>query len=331
MSIRSSTGDVALLAELVGDALLGHDLHRHFPLAVGERLRRRRDRAVVVDDDLLEQVVDQVLQLGRRHLADALHQLRAARVGRALEGMGVAEGADRLVELVLADVVLQGVEDEAALVVVDVGWSSTRDSGSSFFCSKARPREVAVQLVGEEAAHLGGAELLLHHHQRRVLRQRLDQHRAALHVAAHHLVPPPLVRRLVRRDVVRIVDVLGIVGPDPGDEADRLRVRNRVRERLGEGLVARELDDPELPVLVRPERGAEVGERVLDREVHRVEVELVPGLVVDLDRHRARRTRPGVLLHRVARRLEGEEVQRSAHPSCSGSSAGRSSVHSRCR
>ena len=71
-----------------------------------------------------------------------------------------------------------------------------------------------------------------------------------MHVAADDLMRPPLVRHLVRRHVVGVVDVLRVVRVDLGDEADRLRVGDRVRERLREPLITRELEDADLPVLV---------------------------------------------------------------------------------
>ena len=66
-----------------------------------------------------------------------------------------------------------------------------------------------------------------------------------------------------------------------------------VGERLRERLVARELDDPELLVLVGPEVRREVVEPGLGGRDHPVEVVLVARLVVDLDRDVV----PAVLLH----------------------------------
>ena len=117
----------------------------------------------------------------------------------------------------------------------------------------AAPAQVAIQFGLQELAHLPATVFLLHHHQCRVLGQRLGQHRCTLHVGADHLVRPPLVRDLVRGHVEHVVDVLLVT--QVGDEADRLRVGNRVGEGLGKRAVAGELDDPDLLVLVRREVG----------------------------------------------------------------------------
>ena len=108
---------------------------------------------------------------------------------------------------------------------------------------------------------------MLHHHQRRILRQGFAQHRRALHVGADHLVSPPLVRQFVRHDVARKVDLVGIVGVRV--EPDGLRIGHGPRERLGEAVVARELDDARIVELVRREvraviiqRGAHCGEHL---------------------------------------------------------------------
>ena len=127
------------------------------------------------------------------------------------------------------------------------------------------------------------AVFLFQHHQRGVLRQRLGDHRAALHVGADHLVRPPLVRDFVRGDVEHEVDVLGIA--QVGDEADRLRVRNGVGEALRKARVTRELEDAHLVVLVRREVRREIVERLLRSFDHAIDVVRMLGVVVDLDRH----------------------------------------------
>jgi hypothetical protein len=73
--------------------------------------------------------------------------------------------------------------------------------------------------------------------------KRLGEHRGALLPGRDELVGPPLVRDLVRGDVGGDVDLLGI--GELLDEADVLRVRDRVRERLREGGV-RKLEDARL-------------------------------------------------------------------------------------
>src|SRR5688572_15722614 len=83
---------------------------------------------------------------------------------------------------------------------------------------------------------------------------------SAVYVGRDLLVPPPLVRDLVRRHEERVVDV---VAPHVGDEADRLAVGDGVVEALREGGVARELEDAELAVLVRPELAGAVLQRRL--------------------------------------------------------------------
>ena len=65
------------------------------------------------------------------------------------------------------------------------------------------PAEIIVELELEEAADLVLAVEVPHHHQRRILGERLAEHRPALHVGADHLVRPILVGELVRGDIGR--------------------------------------------------------------------------------------------------------------------------------
>ena len=91
------------------------------------------------------------------------------------------------------------------------------------------------------------------------------------------------MRDLVGRCVEEVVDVLIIVQAE--DEPRPFRKRDGVRERLGEGLVARKLDDPDLAVLIRTEVGAEIVERLLNGIDYPVDVVGVGFMIVDLDRH----------------------------------------------
>ncbi|MNM63698.1 hypothetical protein D3C81_750730 [compost metagenome] len=146
----------------------------------------------------------------------------------------------------------------------------------------AAPGQVAIQLALEELAHVLSTVLLLHHHQCRILRQRLGQHGCTLHVGADHLVRPPLVRHFVGGHVEHIVHLVRVA--QVGDEADRLRIGNGVGEGLGEALVARELDDAYLAMLVRSEVGFVVGQRLLYRVDHAVHVVAMGGIEIHLDR-----------------------------------------------
>ena len=69
---------------------------------------------------------------------------------------------------------------------------------------------------------------------------------------------PPLMRNLVRSDVEDVIDFVTIT--DVSDEADGLRVRNRVGEGLSETGVARELDNAHLAMLIRAEVRLVIGQ-----------------------------------------------------------------------
>ena len=71
---------------------------------------------------------------------------------------------------------------------------------------------------------------------------------------------PPLVRDFVCGDVEGVVDVIRVIRIDVRDEPDGLRIRNRVREGLGERRVPWEFQDTHLLVLVLTPIRAEVGE-----------------------------------------------------------------------
>ena len=113
-------------------------------------------------------------------------------------------------------------------------------SGFSSLRSLAAAAQILVEFKAQEALHRLRSEVVLHHHQRGVLRHGLVDRGRAFDVGGDHLVRPPLMPGLVRGDVERQVDGVGLLA-DLGDEADRLGEGNRVGERFGKGAVAREI------------------------------------------------------------------------------------------
>jgi hypothetical protein len=131
------------------------------------------------------------------------------------------------------------------------------------FLLEAATLQIAVELVFQEAAHLGVAVFLLEHHQCRVFGQAFGDELGALHAGRHLLMRPPLMRDLVGSDEVRVVDVLGVAVVDLCGKADRFVERHGVGERFREPAVAaeaREFDDAHDLVLVRRVVAREIGE-----------------------------------------------------------------------
>ena len=211
-----------------------------------------------------------------------LEQRQGVRVGWALIPRLIEEAGERPVHGILTDVVLERVHHHRPLPVVDVGLVFVEDEGQLLLGLEAATFEILVHLVLQEPFHLLGSVLVLHDHERRVLRQRLGENRRSLHPTTDHLVRPPLMRDLVGRHVERVVDVV-IVVVHIGDEADRFGVRDRVGERLRERRVARELENAQLPVLVRPPMLGVVVQRLLHRTYHAMDIVLVAWVVVDRD------------------------------------------------
>ena len=234
---------------------------------------------------MLEEV-RQERHLVRGHfLLQILVELERVGVGRLLELHRLRVGGERPVERFFTDVVAQGVHHDTAFAIVDVLLVLHQQQRHLLDQLAGTVAQVVVELVLQESVHLLGTVFLLHHHQRRVLRHRLHQECRALHVAANHLVSPPLVCHLVRGDIERVVEGIFVVLVKTGDEADRLRERHGVGERLCELLIARELENAHLAVLVRAERGLEIVEGLLDRVDHPVDVVVVSGVMVDLNRN----------------------------------------------
>ncbi|MNC38227.1 hypothetical protein D3C75_868220 [compost metagenome] len=107
----------------------------------------------------------------------------------------------------------------------------------------------------------------------------------------------------MRGDVEHVVHLVRVT--QVGDEADRLGVGDGVGEGLGKALVARELDDAHLAVLVGREVRLVVGQRLLHRLDHAVHVVGMGRVEVHLDRNAL----VHALLHLPARRQIGVEVE----------------------
>ena len=200
-------------------------------------------------------------------------------------GVGVAvlhqEVVQREIELVFADVVGEGVEDLAALLVPDVGLALHQSERRLVADLAGAAAQIAVELVAQVAMHEVAAVLVRHHLQRGVLGEAFRHHVGTFDVGADELVGPPLVAEFVSGDEVGEVDVGRL--QDAADEADAFGVRNGVGEGLGESAVARKLEDAVLRELVGAvdalivvEAGAGAGEHVVD-------VVGVGGIVVDLE------------------------------------------------
>ena len=167
--------------------------------------------------------------------------------------------------------------------------------------------EVPIELVFEEPSHARRAVLLFHHHHRRILRHGFGEERCTLSVRANHLVGPPLVRHLVRRDVERVVHIVRLL--DAGDEADGFRVWNRIRQRLGEACITRELDDTHLMVLIWSEVPCVIIERFLDRVDHPLDIPAVCRMIVHGDVDAAVGRLPLIGRHCITSGLKRPQVQ----------------------
>ena len=131
--------------------------------------------------------------------------------------------------------------------------------------------------------------------------------------AADELMPPPLVTELVGGDEVGEVDVGGL--EHAADEADAFGEGNGVGKGLGEGAVARKLEDAVLRELIGTEDALIVVESGARAGEHVVDVVGVRGIVVDLEGNVAVRPVVNLLPDLVAGGEVGEEVEdvRRAH------------------
>ena len=188
---------------------------------------------------------------------------------------------EREIEFVFADVVGQRVENLAALLVPDVLLALHEGEWRFVADLAGAAAQIAVEFVAEEAMHQIAAVLVRHHLQGRVLGQAFRHHVGTFGVGANQLVGPPLVAEFVGGHKIGEVDVGWL--DDAADEADALRVRNRVGKRLGEGAVAGKLEDAVLLELVGAEGLLIVVEAGAGTGQHVVDVVGVRGIVVHLE------------------------------------------------
>src|ERR1039458_5005443 len=226
-------------------------------------------------------------------------------IGRAFEGVILDQGGQGLIHAILADVVLQGVHDHAALVVVDVALAGLNPQQRLFFVVLLRASaQIAIQLVAQKLLHRVGAVGFFHDHERGVLGESFDDCGLAFGVGAYDLMSPLLMANLMRGDEEGQVDRVFLVGIDPGDEADALGKRDRIGKRLGKVAVARELDDAQLPGLEGTESGRRIIERRLHAQHHAVEIKFMAGMVVDFQIYVV----PMVVPNGIARGICGEDA-----------------------
>lgn len=126
---------------------------------------------------------------------------------------------------------------------------------------------------------------MFHHHEGRILSEGLHQGSCALDVGGHFLMTPPLMRDLMGGDIERQINGVRFLGVHTGNKADALRKRNGISKGLRKACVTRELDYAQLMELERAEIGGAVCERLLHACIHAVQVELMAGVVVDLQAH----------------------------------------------
>ena len=212
----------------------------------------------------------------------------AGGVGRIhlVVGVGVAvlaeEGAKGVVEAVFADVVGEGIEDDGALLVPDVGLVLDQGKGRLVTDLAGAAAEIAVELGFEEEAHVFVAVSVVHDAKGGVLGERLGHHVRALDLAADELVTPPLMTELVGGDEVGVVDVLlGIL--DAADEAEGLGEGDGVGKGLSELAVTGVLDDAVLRELEGAVVCLVVVQAFLGGVDHLVDIVGVLRVVVDLD------------------------------------------------
>ena len=270
-------------------------------LPSGRRLVRAAGHLEVVERDLLEQVRDQSLVLRTRLGAQPVDQVTRGCERRPLQTVGLQQRAKGTVDRLLSQDIAEEVHHHATLLVPDV--RLPLDPRERHFADAigGPSAEIAVEGTLEESPDFRDPVHPLHHHERRVLGERLRQHRLALHVRADHLVRPPLMPGLVRRHVRDAVDPARVPGVD--DEAGCLGEGDGAREGLREVHVGRKLHDAHLPELERTEVLRVVVERRLHGSQHPIHADVVGRMVVDgqVD------VPPFVLSHRVPGGLNREE------------------------
>ena len=113
-------GNGLLLAVPVGAVFVEFHRQMHLVFAIGLLGIGGRFRPAVIDGDVLKQVVEQILKIRRRDLAKIADKISGDWIGSALKGIGFHEFRQSVVDLVFADVILQGVHHQRTFVVVDV-------------------------------------------------------------------------------------------------------------------------------------------------------------------------------------------------------------------
>ena len=166
--------------------------------------------AQIKQHDLLEQVRNHRLKFRSCCLPELGNQIPGSRVWRALKSPFINKFTEYSVDRVFAQVVLHGIEHQATLAVVDIALVLHQHERQFFQHLSTTTIQVIVQLILQETLHRGGTILLLHHHQRRILRQGFGEHRPALYIGTDHLMCPPLMSQLMRRDIKHIVNALRI-------------------------------------------------------------------------------------------------------------------------
>src|SRR5262249_12106834 len=112
--------ELGLVACIVAPQLLRHDVDGDVPTALPVRCHLRRARAVVVERDRLEEILDEVRKARWRLLAKRVDEILRRGIGRPLELPALDHLVESTVDAIFADVVLKGVHRDAALLVVDV-------------------------------------------------------------------------------------------------------------------------------------------------------------------------------------------------------------------
>ena len=287
----------------------GFDGDAGFPAAIGKLVRGGTGRLQIEDGDAFQQVAHKFalpVIAGQAHEAVGQHLRR--HVGRAGEAVTAQQPGQHGVDPVLAQPILQEVEDDTALSIMDIALVLDLHERKFLDRLPTAATQIGVQLIFQEAPHLVRAIELLHHHQRRILGHGLHHEGGTLRARWHDLVTPILVADLVRGDVGDIIDLVGIGGI--GKKANSLRIGNGAGKGLREFRIGREFDDAGVVELIRPKVLRVIGQAGLHRLNHARCVPAMIGMVEHGDRNPPaighRGLAPGL---RIAGRLDRQERQ----------------------
>ena len=151
-------------------------------------------------------------------MRDEITRIRVRRSGKLRL---VQIGSNGSVKRLLPQEILQGIHDNATLIVMDVLLVLHQHQWHLTPPFRSAAHQITVHFVLEELFHGFLTVFLLHHHQRRILTHRFTHQHTSLHISTDDLMRPPLMGDFMRRYIKWHIDGIFLV-LHLGDKPDGL-------------------------------------------------------------------------------------------------------------